>query len=54
MTISAINAAIGRLILARQAAHGDKNEQTRINKKLDKLYEIKFILLSQNGGYKHD
>ena len=54
MTISAINAAIGRLILARQAAHGDKNEQTRINAKLDKLYEIKFILLSQNGGYKHD
>lgn len=47
MTISAINAAIGRLILARQAAHGDKNEQTRINAKLDKLYEIKFILLSQ-------
>lgn len=47
MTISAINAAIGRLILARQAAHGNKNEQTRINAKLDKLYEIKFILLSQ-------
>ena len=54
MTLSAINAAIGRLILARQAAHGNKDEQTRINEKLTKLYEIKFILLSQNGGYKHD
>lgn len=54
MTVSAINAAIGRLIIARQAAHGDKKEQSRINEKLTKLYELKFILLSQNGGYKND
>lgn len=47
MTLEAIRAAIGRLILARAAAHGDKEEQNRINAKLDKLYNIKFILLSQ-------
>lgn len=47
MTITALKAAIGRLIIARQAAHGNKDEQTRINAKLDKLYALKAILLSQ-------
>lgn len=47
MTLEAIRAAIGRLILARAAAHGDKEEQQRINAKLEKLYNIKYILLSQ-------
>ena len=47
MTITALKAAIGRLILARQAAHGDKEEQNRINAKLEKLYNLKYILLSQ-------
>jgi hypothetical protein len=46
MTITALKAAIG-LIIARQAAHGNKEEQKRINAKLDKLYELKAILLSQ-------
>ena len=47
MTLEAIRAAIGRLIIARQAAHGDKEEQNRINAKLEKLYKLKYILLSQ-------
>lgn len=47
MTITALKAAIGRLIIARQNAHGNKAEQTRINAKLDKLYNLKYILLSQ-------
>ena len=47
MTITALKAAIRRLILARQAAHGDKEEQNRINAKLEKLYNLKYILLSQ-------
>lgn len=47
MTLEAIRAAIGRLIIARQAAHGNKEEQNRINAKLDKLYNLKYILLSQ-------
>lgn len=47
MTLEAIRAAIGRLIIARQAAHGNKEEQNRINAKLEKLYNLKYILLSQ-------
>lgn len=47
MTLEAIRAAIGRLIFARAAAHGNKEEQNRINAKLDKLYNLKYILLSQ-------
>lgn len=47
MTITALKSAIGRLIIARAAAHGNKEEQNRINAKLDKLYELKAILLSQ-------
>lgn len=47
MTITALKAAIGRLIIARAAAHGNKDEQTRINAKLTKLYELKAVLLSQ-------
>ena len=47
MTLETLKAAIGRLIIARQAAHGDKEEQNRINAKLEKLYNLKYILLSQ-------
>ena len=46
MTITALKAAIG-LIIARQAAHGNKEEQKRINAKLDKLYELKAILIAK-------
>lgn len=45
MTIEALRQAIARLIIARAEAHGNKAEQERINAKLDKLYEIKYIAL---------
>ena len=45
MTIEALKQAIARLIIARAEAHGNKAEQARINAKLDKLYEIKYIVL---------
>ena len=47
MTIGAVNEAIKRLIIKRREAHGDDKEQNRINKKLDKLYDIKYIALAQ-------
>lgn len=47
MTLEALKQAIARLIVIRANAHGNKDEQTRINAKLDKLYELKAIYLSQ-------
>ena len=47
MTIGAVNEAIKRLIIKRREAHGNEEEQSRINKKLDKLYDIKCIALEQ-------
>ena len=47
MTIGAVNEAIKRLIIKRREAHGNEEEQSRINKKLDKLYDIKYIALEQ-------
>jgi len=48
MTLEALQEAIANLIIARRAAHGNAAEQERINKKLDKLYELKYTLLSQS------
>lgn len=47
MTIGAINEAIKRLIIKRRDAHGNEEEQRRINNKLTKLYDIKYIALEQ-------
>jgi len=47
MTLEAINYAIARLIIARREAYGNPAEQERINIKLDKLYNLKFIMLQQ-------
>ena len=47
MTIGAINEAIKRLIIKRREAHGNEEEQHRINNKLTKLYDIKYIALEQ-------
>ena len=47
MTLEAISEAIKRLIIKRREAHGNEEEQSRINKKLDKLYEIKYLALEQ-------
>ena len=48
MTLKALQEAIANLIISRRAAHGNAAEQERINKKLDKLYELKYTLLSQS------
>ena len=50
MTLEAISHAIGRLIIKRAEAHGNDAEQARINAKLDKLYEKKYLMLEQGGN----
>lgn len=47
MTFEALQQAIANLIVARREAHGNKAEQTRINTKLDKLYNLKYTMLEQ-------
>ena len=41
MTLEELKEAKANLIIARRAAPGNAAEQARINKKLDKRYEIK-------------
>ena len=48
MTLQALQEAIARPIIKRAENHGNAEEQERINKKLTKLYDLKFILLSQS------
>lgn len=53
MTLQALNNAIGKLILQRWRAYNDITEQKRINAKLDKLYNLKRIMLeleAKNNG----
>lgn len=47
MTLEALCYAIARLIIARRNAHGNELEQKRINDKLTKLYDLKYLMLSQ-------
>lgn len=47
MTLPALEAAIRRLHYARKKAHGNYAEQDRINAKLTKLYDLKWIMKSQ-------
>lgn len=47
MTLEAIIEAIKRLITKRAEAHGNPEEQARINIKLDKLYTLKRTMLEQ-------
>ena len=49
MTLEALQNAIARLIIARREAYGNEAEQTRINKKLDKLYNLKYTMLEQTN-----
>lgn len=49
MTFEALVNAIARLIIARRNAHGNELEQKRINDKLDKLYDIKYLMLQQQA-----
>ena len=47
MTFEALEEAIKRLIIKRKELHGNDAEQDRINAKLDKLYNLKYIMLEQ-------
>ena len=49
MTKQAIEEAIRRLIIKRQEAHNDYAEQERINQKLTKLYDLKWLMLEQES-----
>lgn len=49
MTLEALMEAIRRLIIKRREARNDYAEQERINAKLDKLYNLKRVILSQRG-----
>ena len=49
MTKQALEEAIRRLIIKRQEAHKDHAEQERINQKLTKLYDLKWLMLEQES-----
>lgn len=49
MTLEALNEAIKRLIIERnQTNYKDSEELNRINTKLNKLYNIKYLMIEQN------
>ena len=52
MTRQALEEAIRRLILKRQEARNDYGEQERINQKLTKLYDLKWVMLEQEKELK--
>lgn len=45
MTLEALNEAIKRLIKKRASLHGNNLEQEKINIKLTKLYNLKWLML---------
>jgi hypothetical protein len=47
MTYEALMHAISNLIEKRRKAHGNDQEQARINAKLTKLYDLKYVMLAQ-------
>ncbi len=47
MTLEALTEAIKRLIVKRAETHGNEVEQARINAKLTKLYDLKWLMLEQ-------
>ena len=49
MTYEALMHAISNLIVKRRNAHGNDQEQTRINAKLTKLYDLKYTMLAQQA-----
>ena len=49
MTPLSLNEAIKRLIIKRREAHGNDEEQKRINEKLTKLYDLKWLMLEQEN-----
>ena len=49
MTYEALKEAIARLIIKRAKAHGNKQEQARINAKLTKLYDLQYLMIQQQN-----
>lgn len=49
MTYEALEYAISHLIDERRKAHGNYKEQARINAKLTKLYDLKYVMLAQQN-----
>lgn len=47
MTYEALIEAIKRLMKKREEAHGNYEEQDRINAKLSKLYDLRVLMLQQ-------
>ena len=47
MTKQALEEAIKRLIIKRREAYRNYAEQERINQKLTKLYDLKWLMLQQ-------
>lgn len=47
MTLLALEEAIKRLIIKRREAYRNYVEQERINQKLTKLYDLKWLMLQQ-------
>ena len=47
MTLLALEEAIKRLIIKRREAYRNYVEQERINQKLTKLYNLKWLMLQQ-------
>lgn len=48
--LAALEEKIRQLIIKRREAHGNDAEQDRINAKLTKLYDRKWLLLKQRGN----
>lgn len=51
MTEQALEEAIKRLIIKRRNAHGNAEEQARINLKLTRLYDIKYLMIKQKNEF---
>lgn len=49
MTFETLTEAIRRLIVKRAEAHEDFAEQKRITEKLERLYDLKYLMLQQQG-----
>ena len=47
MTLLALEEAIKRLIIKRREAYRNYVEQERINQKLTKLYDLKWLMMEQ-------
>lgn len=52
MTLETLEYAIGNLIKKRAKAHGNDAEQRRINEKLTRLYDLKYLMLAQRQVFK--